>query len=102
MTYSNGIGDWKALNPVTPASTAETREIRQTNGTAKPGDASTPSPVQTDEARLSAASGLIAEALQVSDVRSSKVAALQQAIANGSYNVSSSDVADKLIQVLQD
>jgi len=41
------------------------------------------------------------QALSGSDVRSSKVEALQQSIAAGTYNVSSSDVADKLIESLQ-
>jgi len=44
--------------------------------------------------------GLIAQALEGSDVRTEKVAALQESIANGSYNVSSSDVADKMIRSL--
>ena len=41
-----------------------------------------------------------AQALDGSDIRSAKVSALQQAIAAGSYSVSSSDVADKIIQSL--
>ena len=35
-----------------------------------------------------------------SDVRTAKVAALQAAIAGGTYNVSAGDVADKLIENL--
>jgi flagellar biosynthesis anti-sigma factor FlgM len=34
------------------------------------------------------------------DIRSEKVASLQQAIAAGNYSVSSSDVADKIIESL--
>jgi negative regulator of flagellin synthesis FlgM len=49
-----------------------------------------------DQTNLSSA----AQALDGPDVRSAKVAALQQAIAAGSYSVSSSDVADKIIQSL--
>jgi negative regulator of flagellin synthesis FlgM len=56
--------------------------------------------VQTDQAVLSTAAGLIATSLAGSDVRTAKVEALQQAIASGNYNVSSSDVADKMIQSL--
>ena len=44
----------------------------------------------------------MAQALEGSDTRSAKVASLQQAIAAGTYNVSSSDVADKIIQSLLD
>jgi negative regulator of flagellin synthesis FlgM len=57
---------------------------------------------QTDHADLSAAGGLISKALEGTDVRTSKVEALQQAIASGSYHVSSSDVAGKMIQSLLD
>ncbi len=42
----------------------------------------------------------MSQALEISDVRSAKVAALQQAIASGSYKVSSSDVAEKMIDSL--
>jgi negative regulator of flagellin synthesis FlgM len=93
MSYSNGIGDWKTLNPVAPAAT----ENRQTQ---KPA-ASEPA-AQADQAKLSSASELMTQALGTSDVRSSKVEELKQAIASGSYNVPSSDVADKMIQSLLD
>jgi len=43
---------------------------------------------------------LIAHALEGSDTRAEKVAALQQAIASGNYRVSSADVAGKMIQSL--
>lgn len=55
-----------------------------------------------DKADLSTAAGSIAQVLGTSDVRMEKVTALQQAIADGSYNVSSSEVADKMIQSLLD
>jgi negative regulator of flagellin synthesis FlgM len=44
----------------------------------------------------------MAQALSGSDVRSSKVEALQKSIADGTYKVSSTDVADKIIQSLLD
>lgn len=53
-----------------------------------------------DVTSLSAASGAIAQALQGSDVRTEKVAALQQTIAVGTYNVPASDVATKLMSTL--
>ncbi|MEO6802001.1 MAG: flagellar biosynthesis anti-sigma factor FlgM [Granulicella sp.] len=54
----------------------------------------------SDQTSLSSASTLLAQALTTSDVRMDKVASLQQAINSGSYHVSSSDVADKLLNSL--
>jgi negative regulator of flagellin synthesis FlgM len=56
--------------------------------------------VKADQTSLSSASSLLRKALTVSDVRTEKVASLQKAIASGSYHVSSSDVADKLLTSL--
>jgi negative regulator of flagellin synthesis FlgM len=52
-----------------------------------------------DQTRLSAAGSQISPA-DGSDVRADKVAALQTQIAAGTYNVSSSDVAEKVIGAL--
>lgn len=54
----------------------------------------------SDQASLSAASTLLVQALRTPDVRTDKVAALQSAIAAGTYNVSSADVANKLVETL--
>lgn len=63
-------------------------------------DVSGSSSIKPDQATLSVASSLISQALQAPDVRSEKVASLQAAIAAGTYQVSSSDVADKLVESL--
>ena len=97
MTYPNGIGDWKALNPITSTPASETR---QANNQARAAETKPAGRTETDETKLSSASSVIAQALGGSDVRTDKVEALQKAIADGSYSVSSSDVADKLIQTL--
>jgi negative regulator of flagellin synthesis FlgM len=55
-----------------------------------------------DQTDLSSTGAVVAQVLEGSDVRTDRVAALQQAIAAGDYNVSSSDVADKIIQSLLD
>jgi negative regulator of flagellin synthesis FlgM len=52
-----------------------------------------------DKAQLSTASTQISPAAD-GDVRMDKVAALQSQIAAGTYNVSASDVADKMIGAL--
>ena len=51
-----------------------------------------------DTASISAAA--VAAASGVSDVRMEKVAAIQEALASGTYAVSAGDVADKLIDRL--
>jgi negative regulator of flagellin synthesis FlgM len=51
-----------------------------------------------DQTVVSSMANGMAAALTTSDVRSDKVAQLQATIANGSYNVSSASVADKLMQ----
>jgi negative regulator of flagellin synthesis FlgM len=53
-----------------------------------------------DETHLSQAAVLASASSSVSDVRLEKVAAIQQALASGTYAVSPSDVAGKLIDHL--
>jgi|KBSMisStandDraft_5_1062788.scaffolds.fasta_scaffold126437_3 negative regulator of flagellin synthesis FlgM len=102
MSYPSGIGDLKqAMTSIAPATTTETQQVsgakaKESNKTALPRES------QSDEARLSSTGGLIAQALESSDVRTAKVEALQKAISDGSYNVSSANVADKMIRSLLD
>lgn len=98
MSYANGIGALQqALSSIAPTATPAATEAA---GSANRHSTSVEKTGHADQASLSSASGMIAHALQGSDVRSEKVAALQQAIASGSYKVSSSEVADKMIQSL--
>jgi negative regulator of flagellin synthesis FlgM len=53
--------------------------------------------LSSDKSVVSSAGGAMLQAMNSSDVRADKVASLQAAIANGTYNVSSQDVAQKLI-----
>jgi negative regulator of flagellin synthesis FlgM len=53
-----------------------------------------------DEARLSSAASAVAQALAGGDVRSEKVAGLQQAIAAGTYSVAAPDVAAKVLSAM--
>jgi negative regulator of flagellin synthesis FlgM len=98
MSYTSGINSLQqAINPVTPS------EVKPTTQTNAPDHGANPSVEQTanlervDQTNLSSTGGLVAQALEGSDTRSAKVASLQQAIASGTYSVSSSDVADKII-----
>lgn len=54
-------------------------------------------PIAGDEAHLSGAASLASHLASLPDVREEKVQAIQTAIANGSYSVSSSDVARSLM-----
>ena len=51
-----------------------------------------------DRTEVSTAASLAHRAMSVPDVRMDKVAAVQQALANGTYQVSPTDVADKIIR----
>ena len=100
MSYSNNV---QPLTLAIGASAVSSAPISKTTTAAGEAEAtpkaSTPV-IANDQTTLSLASSLLASALKVSDVRTEKVAALQQTIAAGTYNVSSSDVADKLLQSL--
>jgi negative regulator of flagellin synthesis FlgM len=103
MSYSNGVGRIpQAINTIT---TSEAKPVTPAGSTANlaNGNQEPITNVQhADHADLSSAGAVVAQALEGSDVRSAKVASLQQAIATGNYSVSSSDVADKIIQSLLD
>ncbi len=101
MSYASGIGSLQqAINSITRS------EAKPATSVSVPGSGVNEQPAanveHADQASLSSAGGLVAQALESPDTRSAKVASLQQAIATGSYNVSSSDVADKIIQSLLD
>ncbi|HEX3662637.1 MAG TPA: flagellar biosynthesis anti-sigma factor FlgM [Acidobacteriaceae bacterium] len=59
--------------------------------------ASAESSSSADEATLSSAASAAAQAAPDSDVRMDKVAQVQKALAEGTYNVASSDVANSMI-----
>jgi flagellar biosynthesis anti-sigma factor FlgM len=58
--------------------------------------------LNSDKSVVSSAGDAMLQAMGQSDVRTDKVANLQTAIANGAYNVSSSDVAQGLIASMLD
>jgi negative regulator of flagellin synthesis FlgM len=98
MSYANSIGNpQQAISSSTPSATVQ---VTESSGEAKESVVSNSSGRNVDQATLSASAGLVAQAMEGSDVRSTKVASLQEAISTGSYNVSSSDVAGKIIQSL--
>ncbi len=101
MSYTNGIGNLQqVLSSITPAATQPATQAAESANAPKPHQTASARAEQHDQTNLSSASGVIAHALEGSDVRTEKVAALQQAIASGSYNVSASDVAGKMVDSL--
>jgi negative regulator of flagellin synthesis FlgM len=102
MSYTNGItNQQQAASSISSSSTLPALQTNASAGSPHDSEASLkPNAERTDLTSLSATGGLVAQALEGSDTRSSKVASLQQAIASGSYNVSSSDVAEKIMQSL--
>lgn len=80
---------------------SSTHSATQTSSAASNTAASQPA-LSADQAHLSTAASLVSQALgasdaQFDDVRLDKVAAVQSALADGSYQVSSSQIAGKLI-----
>lgn len=100
MSYTNGIGSLQQALSSIAASAAKPSDATNALGTETKDVMITSTVDQADQTHLSTASGIMSQALESSDTRSAKVSALQQAIASGSYSVSSSDVADKMIQSL--
>jgi flagellar biosynthesis anti-sigma factor FlgM len=97
MSYTNGIGSLQqALSSIASTSTKPATDA--VSGTDRGTVTRTSAP--EDQANLSSTGGVMAQALEGSDVRLSKVTALQQAIASGNYKVSSADVAEKMVDSL--
>ncbi|HXC96376.1 MAG TPA: flagellar biosynthesis anti-sigma factor FlgM [Edaphobacter sp.] len=96
MSFATGINNLHQT--INQGSINETKPVAGTKSSVPANQSSNLE--HADQANLSSASGIVAQSMESSDVRSAKVAALQQAIADGSYSVSSSDVAEKIIQSL--
>jgi negative regulator of flagellin synthesis FlgM len=101
MSYSNGIGSLPQVpGAIAPATVQPASQAAEAAHAPQQNKVSSSPAGQPDQASLSSAGGVIAQALSGSDTRPDKVAALQKAIASGSYSVSSSDVAGKMIDSL--
>jgi len=100
MSYTDGVGSLQQL--IGSITSTITQPVEPANPQSRSAAAITHSDggARADQTNLSSAGGLIAHALEGSDTRAEKVAALQQAIASGNYSVSSADVAGKMIQSL--
>jgi negative regulator of flagellin synthesis FlgM len=101
MTYASGINSLQqTINSITPSEAKPAAQVSALDSASKVSAGSIANVEHVDQTNLSSTGGLVAQALETSDTRSAKVASLQQAISAGSYSVSSSDVADKIIQSL--
>ncbi len=101
MSYAGGIGTLQqSIGSITPSEAKSAVQTTASDTVAQGSGELNANVDHADQASLSSTGGLVAQALESSDTRSSKVASLQRAIADGSYSVSSSNVADKIIQSL--
>jgi negative regulator of flagellin synthesis FlgM len=73
------------------------QEITQAGAGAQARPAAAADSGATDEATLSSAASIAAQAASGSDVRMDKVTQVQQALAAGTYSVPSSEVAGRMI-----
>ena len=94
MTGMDGINSLHKMLGALQTNDAASVNTAKANNAA----ASVASGSSADSAKLSAAGGLASQATDTSDVRMDRVSALQQAIAGGTYSVSASDVADKMVE----
>ena len=94
-----GITDLNTVfSPSTQVSGAEADTLSPTVANQSTiSDTSNQSLLSMDQTVVSSTGDAMLQAMGTSDTRTDKVASLQAAIANGTYNVSSSDIASKLI-----
>ena len=100
MSYASGINSLPQTRNSIASSEAKPAQVSALDKGSKASEGSIANLEQLDQTRLSSTGGLVAQAMEGPDIRSAKVASLQQAIATGNYSVSSSDVADKIIESL--
>jgi negative regulator of flagellin synthesis FlgM len=100
MSYTSGIGGQQIGNAITPSGAQPVVSVDTSGIAADKHQALSATAVHDDETVVSSTGGLVLQALEASDTRTAKVLSLQETIAVGSYTVSSSDVADKIIQSL--
>jgi len=91
MDIRSSLDSLKSLLGTTPVAPAQTQQTQQ-------GASSINSAFSSDRATLSSAGNEVSQTAADSDVRTDKVASIQSALAAGSYHVSPSAVASKLVE----
>lgn len=76
---------------------AQLQKAESATATGRSKEMASPAAKTADNPAISSASTQLAAALQTDDVRTDKVASIRAAVANGTYNVEPTAVADKLI-----
>jgi negative regulator of flagellin synthesis FlgM len=97
---TNGISNLQTLPGTLATNSTEAPRKTSSPDFSTADSPSQPSAQAADKANLSTLGGLVAQASAGSDVRLDKVAALQQSIASGTYNVPASAVASKIVDSL--
>ena len=104
MSIISGIGNSPQashlLAPVSTTGSVQATNVKQAKDADGDDGAASVGASQSSDAKLSSTAGILLQSLSAPDARAGKVAALQQSIAAGTYNVPVSAVADKLIQSL--
>jgi len=100
MSYTSGIGSQQANNEITSSEVRPVVTVNPSGTVADKSEALSTAIRHADETALSSTGDLVFQSLGASDTRTAKVSSLQEAIAAGTYTVSSSDVADKIMQSL--
>ena len=93
MNISNSLEGLRSLFGVNPA--APSSPQGNSNASAAPAGA-----LESDSATLSSAASEVSQAVSGEGVRTEKVAAVQAALAAGTYNVPASAVASKLVDAM--
>lgn len=88
----DGISQTNQAQTMAPERTSVPASVKET-----PSEVQAKAAPSEDAAQISATSTQLADSFNASDVRMEKVMAIKAAIEDGSYQVASTDVADKLI-----
>ncbi len=90
------IGDGY-LRPQEISTAQNADSVTQKATRARPEDSAAKEGLQVDQAHVSSAAALAKQAATEPDVRMEKINGIQQALAAGNYQISSSDLADSLL-----
>jgi negative regulator of flagellin synthesis FlgM len=101
MSYASGINILQqAANSFAPSDTKSVAKSQVVESALDKNEVSATGGAHGDQTDISSTGGIVTQSLESSDTRPERVSLLQEAIATGSYSVSPSDIATKIIQSL--